>query len=145
MGLVSHGAWPGPGLSRVRAISAGDLFCLALLRTGTVIAWGQNYQGELGRGSSGGGEAGGPGPVNELSGVIAISAGYDHSLALLSSRTIMAWGTGQNGELGNPVEAESNVPVPVTGLRHVRAVAGGSSFSLAIARVGRPGGQGQRR
>jgi alpha-tubulin suppressor-like RCC1 family protein len=123
------------GLSGVTAISAGDSFSLALLTVGNVLAWGNDYTGELGNGVTGA-DSDVPVAVKELSGVTAISAGDTHSLALLNSGTVMAWGDGYNGELGNPVEYLSDVPVPVTNLTGVTDVSAGDSFSLAIAAPG---------
>jgi alpha-tubulin suppressor-like RCC1 family protein len=44
-----------------------------------------------------------------------------------------AWGWGYYGQLGNGIAADSNIPMPVSGLSSgVTAVAAGSSHSLAI-------------
>ncbi len=106
------------GLSEVKAISIGGP-SLALLSGGTVKAWGNNEQGELGDGSSTGPEecreilvynerahelkklcSTKPVKVEGLSEVIAISAGALHALALLSSGRVKAWGSNYWGELG---------------------------------------------
>ena len=79
-------------LSGVTAVSAGGEHGLALLSNGTVMAWGDNDEGELGNGTTGG-RCDVPVPVSGLSGVTAISAGTRYSLALLSNGTVMAWVT----------------------------------------------------
>lgn len=80
------------GLEHVKAVSAGGEFGLALLETGMVKAWGDNYfSGELGDGSHEG-ESLEPVTVTGLSEVEAISAGTEHSLALLKNGTMKAWG-----------------------------------------------------
>ena len=56
-----------------------------------------------------------------LTGVIAIAAGYAHSLALKSDGTVVAWGSNDYGQ--------SNVPAGLTG---VTAIAGGYGHSLAL-------------
>jgi alpha-tubulin suppressor-like RCC1 family protein len=43
---------PVPGLRGVVAIAAGNQFNLALLKNGTVMAWGRNFQGDLGDGTT---------------------------------------------------------------------------------------------
>jgi alpha-tubulin suppressor-like RCC1 family protein len=110
------------GLTEVKAISIGGP-SLALLSGGTVKAWGNNEQGELGDGSSTGPEecrevlvyneraherkilcSTKPVKVEGLSEVTAISAGGLHALALLSSGRVKAWGDDQYGELGNGTE-----------------------------------------
>ena len=44
----------------------------------------------------------------------------------------MAWGNDSSGQLGNGNETNSDVPVPVTGLAGVTAIAAGSDHSLAL-------------
>jgi alpha-tubulin suppressor-like RCC1 family protein len=131
------------GLSGVTAISAGKRFSLALLSNGTVMAWGDNKGGELGDGTTGG-NSDVPVAVSGLSGVTAVSAGGEdnhiegdaHGLALLSNGTVMAWGHGGNGELGNGKTTSSDVPVAVHGLSGVAAVSAGDAFSLAALKNG---------
>jgi alpha-tubulin suppressor-like RCC1 family protein len=127
---------PVSELSGVTAIAAGSEHALALLSNGTVMAWGDNLEGQLGDGNKGHEASDVPVPVSELSGVTAIAAGGDHSLALLSNGTVMAWGNGDAGELGNGSEAKSNVPVPVSGLSGVMAIATGDEDCFALLEDG---------
>ena len=134
-GVTSVAAADGPG-GRGRS--------LALLSNGTVMAWGDNRSGELGSGAPPPGpeqcpkEEGegacstAPVSVKALSGVTAISAGWQHSLALLTNGTVMAWGGNGDGQLGNGTTTESDVPVPVSGLSGVTAIAAAGSHSLAL-------------
>ncbi len=64
--------------------------------------------------------------------VTRIAAGYMHSVALLSDGTVLAWGRGNEGELGpaNP-NGSTQTPTPVTGLAGVTDIAAGGAFSLA--------------
>jgi alpha-tubulin suppressor-like RCC1 family protein len=125
---------PGPvsGLSGVVAIAAGAEHGLALKSDGTVWAWGYNVVGQLGNGTVKSSDV--PVQVSGLSSVIAIAAGTDHSLALKSDGTVWAWGDNEDGELGNyPFTLEnSDVPVQVSGLSSVAAIAAGSAFSMAL-------------
>jgi alpha-tubulin suppressor-like RCC1 family protein len=82
------------GLSRVAAVSAGQLHSLALLSNGRVMAWGENNAGQLGDGTTEGPErcsgvtqacSATPLEVTQLSGVVGIAAGGEHSLAFGSS------------------------------------------------------------
>jgi alpha-tubulin suppressor-like RCC1 family protein len=98
------------GLSGVSAISAGARFNLALLSGGTVMAWGEDEAGELGDGSIAERHEA-PVAVSALSGVTAVSAGGEHSMALLGGGTVMTWGEDKDGELGNAIAGEpSDVP-----------------------------------
>jgi alpha-tubulin suppressor-like RCC1 family protein len=115
---------PVPGLSEVEAIAAGQNFSLALLKNGTVMAWGSNQSGELGIGYGSWGDAT-PTPVSGLSDVAAIAAGEHSALALLGDGTVVAWGANELGQLGDGTLVGSAVPVPVAGLTDVSAIAAG--------------------
>jgi alpha-tubulin suppressor-like RCC1 family protein len=73
-----------------------------------------------------------PVQVNGLSGVISITAGAAHSLALTSDGTIWAWGYNDDGQFGNGTETDSHVPVHLTDITGIIAVAAGNSYTLAV-------------
>jgi Regulator of chromosome condensation (RCC1) repeat len=125
------------GLKEVTAIAAGRFYSLALLKNGTVMAWGNNELGQLGDGQHGGAYATDvPVEVEALTEVTAIAAGSQHSLALLKNGTVMAWGNNQSGQLGEGNIIFSDVPVEVEGLTEVTAIAGGQEQSLALLKDG---------
>lgn len=93
------------GLSGVRAIAAANAHDMALLQDGTVMAWGNNYYGQLGDGKGGiDGHTGAlqtrPQSVGGLGDVLAIAAGGGSDFALLADHTVMAWGRNDAGQLG---------------------------------------------
>lgn len=118
------------GLRGVIAISAGDDHNLALLKDGTVRAWGANNDGQLGNNTTTDSDV--PVAVSGLSGVKAISAGGFHSMALLNDGTVMAWGDNGNGQLGDGTIINKHVPVAVTGLSGIVSVSAGLAHSLAL-------------
>jgi RHS repeat-associated protein len=123
------------GLSGVTAISTslfGDIdgHSLALKSDGTVWAWGLNWEGQLGDGTSTNRRT--PVQVSGLSGATAISAGGDHSLARKSDGTAWTWGWNGDGQLGNGANSISYTPVQVSGLSGVAAIAAGGFHSLAV-------------
>ncbi len=114
------------------AIAAGGNHSLALKSDGTVLAWGRDNAGQLGNDLA---LEDKPKPVSVsgLTGIIAISAGYAHSLALKSNGTVYAWGDDADGQLGDdPVLLEQPLPVLVSGVNTIVAIAAGGSHSLAL-------------
>ena len=128
------------------AIAAGFGHSLALAADGTVAAWGYNNSGELGDGTTTNSSV--PVAVTTtglLAGktVVAISAGYSHSLALCSDGSLAAWGLNSLGALGNNSTTSSSVPVAVvtTGIlglggKKITAISAGNSFSNALCSDG---------
>ena len=68
--------------------------------------------------------------VSNLTGIIAISVGQTHAMALKSDGTVWSWGDNTYGELGNGSGDPSNVPVQATGLTNVIAISAGGGNSL---------------
>jgi alpha-tubulin suppressor-like RCC1 family protein len=106
-------------LREVVEIAAGADYSLARLRDGTVMAWGENAQGELGEGTTAGPEtcdaenqACGriPRPVSGLGEVAAIAAGSFAGYALLKNGNVMAWGADEFGQLGDGADKANSVP-----------------------------------
>jgi len=127
-----------PGGTKVTAISAGFAHSVALTSTGAVLAWGKNYNGNLGNGSTTDSDV--PVKVNLPTGtkVTAIAAGAEHNLAVTSTGAVLAWGYNAYGQLGNGGTGASDVPVNVslpTGTK-VTAVAAGALHSLALTSTG---------
>ena len=101
--------------------------------SGTVLAWGDNVDGQLGNGTFTTSNT--PVEVSGLTGVTAIAAGgafNHHSLALKSDGTVWAWGANSAGQLGNGSFTGSNTPVQTSGINGVTAIAGGQLHSLAL-------------
>jgi len=125
----------GGFLMNITAVAAGGYHSLALAKDGTVWAWGFNQFGDLGNGTNGTGtDSNVPVHVTGLTNVVAIAAGASHSLALAQDGTVWAWGYNGVGALGNGDNTftDSNVPVQVTGLTGVVAIAAGAYHSLAV-------------
>src|SRR5262249_5359698 len=103
--------------SGVVAVAAGFNHNLALKADGTVLAWGSNFLGPLARPNILFSDV--PVQVTGLgpgSGVIAISGGGEHSLALKGDGSVMAWGGNSFLQLGVNGLNTSFTPVVVTGL-----------------------------
>ncbi|MGO9582653.1 MAG: RCC1-like domain-containing protein, partial [Acidimicrobiales bacterium] len=124
-------------LTGVKAISANSVNGMALLKNGTVVAWGHGFYGEIGNGSRSDQHTAvsittASGVV--LSGVSAISAGSEDALALMNSGSVMSWGDDYDGQLGNGLSGggeDTDNPVSVIGLPPVTAISCGGRQSLA--------------
>ncbi|MDB6173335.1 MAG: repeat-containing protein [Chthoniobacteraceae bacterium] len=126
------------------AIAAGRGYSLALCSDGTIVGWGANFFGQLGTDSTIGSTV----PLAVYTGsvlagktVVALAAGYDHTLALCSDGTVAAWGKNDSGQLGNNNLYDTPVPVEVqaTGAlsgKTVIAVSAGRFHSLALCQGG---------
>jgi Regulator of chromosome condensation (RCC1) repeat/IPT/TIG domain len=124
-------------LTGVSAISAGGEFSVALLGTGGVKAWGDNVFGQLGSPGLEESFSDKPVTVEGLSGVTAIDAGTNHTLALLGGGTVMAWGEDAYGELGNgTIKNHEEKPVAVSGLSGVQEISAGGGDSAALLSSG---------
>jgi len=141
----------GDPFGSVVDIAAGYNSSFALKNDGTLWAWGHNDDGQLGDGT----DTNRRNPVQVMAsegvpfvGVVAVSSGPHHTLALKSDGTIWAWGSNNNGELGDggnvqrsayPVQVKASNGVPLSG---VTAIAAGGSdgsasgFSLALKNDG---------
>jgi alpha-tubulin suppressor-like RCC1 family protein len=126
------------------AVAAGSLHSLLLTADGSVFAWGYNFWGQLGNGTTTTSNV--PVRVNStgaLAGrrITAIAAGDVHSLALSADGSVFAWGSNGDGQLGDGTTIKRATPVPVlsTGAlagKTVVAISAGEDHSLALTADG---------
>jgi alpha-tubulin suppressor-like RCC1 family protein len=126
-----------PKPTKVVAVSAGCEHSLALTSTGSVLAWGDGDDGDLGDGSFN--ESDVPMKVELAKGVkaTAVAGGYTHSLALTSTGSVLAWGDNTFDELGDGTSGgDSDVPVQVelpAGTKATKSRTGSDAYhSLAL-------------
>ncbi|OHB99996.1 MAG: hypothetical protein A3G70_03465 [Planctomycetes bacterium RIFCSPLOWO2_12_FULL_39_13] len=112
-------------------ISAGREHNLALDSSGNTWTWGRNGYGQLGDGTTAI-NRNTPVLVKNQTGIVSISAGFNHSLALKQDGTVWAWGSNYYGHLGNGTFNNSNVPVQVKNLDGVIAISAGTEYSLVL-------------
>jgi alpha-tubulin suppressor-like RCC1 family protein len=135
-------------LRNVVAVSASQSHTCAVLTNGQARCWGYNDDGYLGDGTEEQRETpvvvqnvAGTGP---LTGVTQISAGDDHTCAVLANDQVRCWGLNNRGELGDGTVQPRHLPVvvkntaasgPLTGVRQVSAAYG--NFTCAAMNDGR--------
>jgi len=123
------------GLAGVTTISAGYKHTCAVLNTGEVKCWGSDQSGQLGNGGSDF-DSSSAVTVTGLSGVIALSAGYDHTCAVLNTGGVKCWGGNSLGQLGNNSTTDSGTTVNVTDLTGVTAISAGYQHTCALLDTG---------
>jgi alpha-tubulin suppressor-like RCC1 family protein len=97
--------------------------------SGTVFTWGDDALGQLGDGGTTATTT--PASIG-LTGVIGVSGGRDHVLALIDDGTVVAWGHNNYGQVGDGTTTDRRVPTAVSGLTDVVEVAAGHYHSLAL-------------
>ena len=153
--ITPPAARSGIRFSQVSGSTEKPSFSLAVGSDGNAYAWGYNYYGQLGNGTTGGYQTT---PVMvrtpdrktypdlpEDFTYVQVSAGNAHSLAVGSDGYVYAWGRNNYGQLGNNSSYDSKVPVRVhdpanptdtsKGLKATQ-VSGGYSHSLAVGSDG---------
>jgi alpha-tubulin suppressor-like RCC1 family protein len=120
---------PVTSLSALTAVSGSGGSTLALKSNGTVWAWGANFYGEVGDGTTITRAL--PVKVSNLTNVTAISAGGS-SMALKSDGTVWAWGRNSSGQLGDGTTTDRKLPTQITSLAQVKAISAGGDFGLAL-------------
>jgi alpha-tubulin suppressor-like RCC1 family protein len=141
-----------PGLTGIVRITSIDAHVCALNKSGSVLCWGRNQRGELGRGNTSDVSLT-PAPVVLPTSAKSIGGAVNHSCAILVDDTVWCWGgnasrrpgnsnntvRGQVGALADGgVDLFTATPRRIHGLPPgaVRAVAGGYEHSCALMASG---------
>jgi alpha-tubulin suppressor-like RCC1 family protein len=100
---VTHQA--AGSLTGVKGIAAANEHAMALMKDGTVMAWGNDEYGQLGDGQQGFERTLNlnerlPKAVPGLTGITAIAAGGGSDYAVTAVGNVMAWGSDTEGQLG---------------------------------------------
>jgi len=125
-GLTSGVTALAGGGNHTCAISGGELKC-----------WGRNTEGQVGIGNYTTPQLTPITVTGMAAGVVAVTAGYTHTCAIVGSGALRCWGAGGNGQLGTGTQTTYNVPVDVSGLGSgVTAVAAGWRTTCALTTGG---------
>jgi alpha-tubulin suppressor-like RCC1 family protein len=118
------------GNSSWTAVSAGQDFSMAIRSGGSLFAWGQNHQGQLGATEAYGGYRSSPTQVGAGT-WSSVRCGKFFTLAIRSDSKLFAWGQNNYGQLGNGTTTNEWSPVQI-GTSNWTSVAAGQGHSLAI-------------
>ena len=116
---------------KAEQVSSGSEHTCALLLSGAVQCWGNNFYGQLGNGTKTNSSI----PITVVglsSGVkeIAVASGY--TCALLTGGTVQCWGSNGFGQLGNGTTTNSLVPTSVIGLNGVESISAEYTHACAV-------------
>ncbi|MEY2506446.1 MAG: hypothetical protein QOH01_775 [Verrucomicrobiota bacterium] len=122
------------GLPSIKSVTAGERHLAVLAEDGTVWAWGDNANGQLGDGTTASRMV--PLTIPNLTDVISVKAGAAHMLALLEDGTVVAWGDNSYGQLGAGDQTPSLAPQAIHLLAAVHKIAAGYQSSVALKEDG---------
>jgi alpha-tubulin suppressor-like RCC1 family protein len=120
------------------SVSVGDGHGCLLLSSKRITCWGGNTEGELGDGTYKEKYSPTMSLVNgsTIYTASAISAGSQHTCALLDNNTLECWGKNNVGQLGPRYgsfnDVRSNYPVTVLGMNEVAQVSSGGGHTCAL-------------
>jgi alpha-tubulin suppressor-like RCC1 family protein len=128
---TSYGAQREFTTTATGTLSAGTKDTCALMSSGGVDCWGENYFGEVYPESSEK-KITTPVAVKGVTNAIEVAAGGSHVCALLSGGSIECWGDNQRGELGIGYTSRSSTPVRVIGITNAIAITAGDADTCAL-------------
>jgi alpha-tubulin suppressor-like RCC1 family protein len=118
--------------SGVTALAAGLRQVCALMASGQIMCWGDNYFGQLGDGTSSN-ERTTPVLVANLPTAKAVTSGSYHTCALLTTGGVKCWGWNLEGELGDGTKEQRLNPVDVIGMTsNVQSTVAGQNHTCAL-------------
>jgi gliding motility-associated-like protein len=113
-----------------KILESGANHTVAIHQDGTLWAWGANFNGEVGDGTTNNSNI--PILISSDTTWVAISAGHSHNLAIKSNGTLWSWGYDVHHALGLGSVTQVNVPTQVGSATNWVYVSAGHSFSFAI-------------
>ena len=122
---------PLPGVSSARQIAFGQSHACAVTFAGSVLCWGANESGQLGRGTMSVFERT-PAVVPGLAAAVHVVVGSVHTCALTASSDVFCWGSNKNGEVGTGATSEKVLSPARIGVRDIVALAAGQAHSCAL-------------
>lgn len=122
-------------MSSAVQVAAGMHYSLARRSDGTVWGWGENERGQLATGSFTSHRVT-VAPLPGLSGVVSVSAGMSHALALTNAGQVRSWGENSTGQLCDGTKVNRAAPVQVPGLPASVSEISAGHFSIAVRAAG---------
>jgi alpha-tubulin suppressor-like RCC1 family protein len=144
VGILSKVPVQIKGLEHIIAVSSGYGHVLALDTDGNVWSFGCNTFQQLGRATKEKSDNTTPQKIEGLKNIVAVSAGYRHSLVLAQDGTVWGWGLNVHGQLGTGTTDSTISPVAIS-ISDVAQIVAGYDYSLALKKDGTVWGWGMNR
>ncbi|WP_035560612.1 IPT/TIG domain-containing protein [Hymenobacter sp. IS2118] len=117
--------------SRASTLAAGSSHTVAVRPDGSLWAWGNNDNGQLGLGSAGG-QQNSPVRVGTDNNWMSAAAGSGHTVAVRANGTLWAWGSNANGQLGLGNTTSQTTPQQVGSATNWASAAAGNGHTVAV-------------
>ena len=114
-----------------KTIAAGgwelfSFYSMAIKTDGSLWAWGSNYYGQIGDGTTQDTST----PVKIMDSVVSVSAGGSHTMAIRTDGNLWAWGVNNCGQIGDGTGQSKFLPVKI--MDSVLSVSAGGDHTMAI-------------
>ncbi len=117
------------------SVATGRGHTCAILTSGQVVCWGNNFYGELGNGTNSPSKT--PVSVTGLTDAKSISSNGEYTTcAIRTGGQALCWGKNIAGQIGDGTKEDRNVPTPVTGLTDAKSISSGALHTCAIRESG---------
>ena len=121
------------GISNAVEVSSGNMHSCARLSDGHVKCWGSNEWRQLGVDFEQlEGAYDYPTPVDGITDAAQVSAGGNHSCAVLTTGEVECWGSNYNGQVGDDTNEEVISPFAVPGITNAIQVSSGEMHTCAL-------------
>ncbi len=147
-------AQTAPPIGPIRSIASNGSFSIVVKADGSVVGWGRDPDGQAARQPSQKRVITSPETISLPGKVLQVALGETTQYALLEDGTVIAWGTNDEGQLGNgPMGASGELgrypkpsvtPVLVTGLTDIIQIAAGWKHAVALRKDGTVWAWGRR-
>jgi len=115
-------------------VASGGSHTVALRTNGTLWAWGDNRQGQVGDGTTTSRHS--PVQIGTADNWAGVSAGSTHTVALRTDGTLWAWGNNGSGRLGDGTTTSRQSPVQIGAGMDWAYVSAGSTHTVAVGTDG---------